>query len=132
MTDADALEAVIARTGHVHYRILYRDDPQLWGPELQRHARGEPLSPSAVTATAAVGATEFAPSPPPAPHPRRTRLHVLTELVTTNAFYCRQCATGCQQSRCLAGFGDEYGRAPLLRCVACLTNHPTRPQELPQ
>lgn len=60
------------------------------------------------------------PAAPARPHPRRTMMHVRVELVNTCATYCRQCAAGCQISKCLVGRGDEFGNAPLMHCVACI------------
>ncbi len=60
-------------------------------------------------------------APAPAAAPRRTMLHVRSELVRTNAFYCRSCPTGCARAKCLAGLGDANGQAPLAWCVTCLT-----------
>jgi hypothetical protein len=116
-----ALEIVVARTGHERFRTLCTAD---WPTHLDyrrtvlRMAGMLPAEPEHAAAVVAVGP--------------RNRFG-LAWLAEVNTCLYRECRTGCQLSRCWAGKGtrwatdEPWGEATLADCRKCLQARKDRP-----
>ena len=110
-TPAQALDLVVAHTGHARYRDLLDPahpsyDPSFW--------------PVVLGMAAGFSGLPAPPPPGPPPGPRRTRRTVAVERVNTVGVLCRSCASGCGKAVCHAGRGDEAGNVSMADCFRCL------------
>jgi glycosyltransferase involved in cell wall biosynthesis len=102
---------VLESAKFVREKFNSADFGRLWGDYLVASAPPRPPQPQAVMSVKKHGVS----------------FRSMVESVNTRAYLCRQCAAGCQQSKCLVGKGiDEYGNAPLSHCYDCINSKPEK------
>lgn len=110
MTDSECLAEAVRRTGHRRFLDLldsespaYRED---YWPVVREIAAGHALD---------------LPFPLPTPHHRVVPFDAPRIRAAVHCLY-RECGTGCQATRCWAGYGDvdEGRRCTLSHCQSCI------------
>ena len=138
---AEALDLVVAQTGHHRFRELldpaHPDYNPGYGPVVLRMAAG--LSPHPPYVSPPPRLESPRPTPPPTPAPplspegqqARVLLVDYARLdVLVNACPHRGCKTGCGQAKCEAGKGDMDGGsiASIVHCRACVIDSAEPPK----